>query len=58
MVKGEDGEMVECEIISTRDHESIFHRNAPILPLPMAVICCILNFLPGQNWIFLQMLNI
>merc|ERR1719315_617927 len=39
--------MVECEIISTKDHESFFVKNAPVLPLPFAIICCILNFVPG-----------
>jgi len=47
MVKGPDGEMVECEIVSTRDHESMFNKHAPILPLPLAIICCILNIVPG-----------
>ena len=47
-VKGDDGEMVECEVVSTKDHESIFTKNAPILPLPLAIICGILNFVPGE----------
>eukprot|EP00093_Oithona_nana_P002342 02342.XXX_52843_51402_1 [CDS] Oithona nana genome sequencing. len=46
-VRGEDGEMVECEVLSTKDRESIFAKNAPILPLPIAIICGILNFVPG-----------
>ena len=49
LVKGEDGKMVECEIISTRDHESVFNKNAPILPLVFSVLCCILNIVPGKN---------
>ena len=48
MIKGEDGQMVECEIISTRDHESIFDKNAPVLPIFLAIICCILNLIPGK----------
>ena len=48
LVKGEDGKMVECEIISTRDHESVFNKNAPILPLVFSVLCCILNIVPGK----------
>ena len=47
MVKGDDGEMVECEIVSTRDHESVCSKHAPVLPLPVAIICCILNIVPG-----------
>ena len=49
LVKGEDGKMVECEIISTRDHESVFNKNAPILPLVFSVLCCILNIVPGKK---------
>ena len=48
-VKGEDGQMVECEVVATKDHESVFTKNAPILPLPIAVICGILNFVPGKT---------
>jgi len=47
MVKGPDGKMIECEIVATREHESIFMKNAPTLPLPLAIICCILNIIPG-----------
>ena len=48
MVKGEDGQMVECEIVSTRDHESVFDKNAPVLPVFLSVICAILNIVPGM----------
>ena len=52
MVRGDNGEMVECEIIETRDHENLFAKNAPVLPLPLAIFCCILNFVPGLGtWI-------
>ena len=53
-VKGEDGQMVECEVVATKDHESVFTKNAPILPLPFAVLCGILNFVPGKK---LNLLN-
>ena len=53
MVKGEDGQMVECEIISTKDKESVFDKNAPVLPLFLAIICCILNIVPGKKIFFL-----
>ena len=49
MVKGPDGKMIECEIVATREHESIFMKNAPTLPLPLAIICCILNIIPGKH---------
>ena len=52
MVKGEDGQMVECEIISTKDKESVFDKNAPVLPLFLAIICCILNIVPGKKKLF------
>ena len=51
-VKGEDGQMVECEVLSTKDRESIFAKNAPVLPLPFAIICGILNFVPGKHFNF------
>ena len=47
MIKGPDGQMVECEIVSTRDKESTFSQNAPVLPLPLAIFCCVFNFVPG-----------
>ena len=49
MVKGPDGKMIECEIVATREHESIFMKNAPTLPLPLAIICCFLNIIPGKH---------
>ena len=48
LVKNAEGEMVECEVVGTRDHESIFAKNLPILPLPFAIICCTLNLIPGK----------
>ena len=48
MVKGPDGQMVECEIVATRDHESVFMKNAPVLPLPFAILACFLNIIPGK----------
>ena len=48
LVQGPDGEMVECEIVSSKDHESLFVKNAPVLPLPFAIICCVLNIVPGN----------
>ena len=53
MVKGEDGQMVECEIVSTRDHESVFDKNAPVLPVFLSVICAILNIVPGRYYMHL-----
>ena len=51
MVKGEDGQMVECEIVSTRDHESVFDKNAPVLPVFLSVICALLNIVPGRYYL-------
>eukprot|EP00095_Tigriopus_kingsejongensis_P000686 maker-scaffold58_size443543-snap-gene-0.7 protein:Tk00686 transcript:maker-scaffold58_size443543-snap-gene-0.7-mRNA-1 annotation:"protein spec3" len=47
MLKGEDGQMHKVEIISTREHVSIFTQNCPVLPMVLAVICAILNLIPG-----------
>lgn len=58
MVKGEDGQMVECEIVSTRDHESVFDKNAPVLPVFLSVICAILNIVPGLGTWFSALMSL
>jgi len=47
MVKGTDGEMVECEIISSREKESIFQKSAPIMHPALAAFLGFLNLVPG-----------
>ena len=48
MIRGEDGEMREVEIVATRDKLSAYQEACPILPLPMAVVCGVLNIIPGE----------
>ncbi|XP_059097674.1 uncharacterized protein LOC131891981 isoform X2 [Tigriopus californicus] len=47
MLKGEDGHMHQVEIISTREHESIFSQNCPVLPMAVSIFCGLLNLIPG-----------
>jgi len=49
--------MVECEVVATKDHESVLNKNAPILPVPIAVICGILNFAPGLGTLIAAFLS-
>ena len=46
-VKGDDGEMVECEIISTVEKESSFQKSVPILDTKLAALFACLNLFPG-----------
>jgi hypothetical protein len=55
MLRGDDGELREYEIVSTRERESVFQRACPVVPVPLAIICCLLNIVPGlysEFWIF------
>ena len=47
MFRGDDGELREYEVVSTRERESVFQRVCPVLPVPVAVICCLINIVPG-----------
>jgi len=47
MVKGEDGEMIEVEIISTHEKQSIFQKSAPIMHPVIAFFFGFLNLAPG-----------
>ena len=47
MLRGDDGELREYEVVSTRERESVFQRACPVLPVALAVICCLLNIVPG-----------
>ena len=48
MYRGDDGEMREYQIVETQEHESIFQKACPILPVGIAIICAILNLCPGE----------
>jgi len=47
LVKGEDGEMIECEIISAVEVESEFQKSVPILNTKVAALLAFLNLVPG-----------
>ena len=49
LYRGEDGEMREYEIVETHEHESVFQKACPVLPIGIAIICAILNLCPGKN---------
>ena len=48
LYRGDDGEMREYQIIETHEHESVFQKACPVLPVPLALICAILNLFPGM----------
>merc|ERR550519_1053605 len=47
MVKGDDGEMMEVEIISTHEKQSMFQKSAPIMHPIIAFFFGFLNLVPG-----------
>ena len=49
LIKAEDGEMIECEVISTVEKESSFQKSAPIINPRLAGIFGFLNLIPGKN---------
>ena len=53
LYRGDDGEMREYQIIETHEHESVFQKACPVLPVGIAIICAILNLFPGEFPLFL-----
>ena len=49
MYRGDDGEMREYQIIETHEHESVFQKACPVLPIGVALLCAILNLVPGKK---------
>ena len=49
MYRGDDGEMREYQIIETHEHESVFQKACPVLPIGIALLCAILNLVPGKK---------
>ena len=47
MLRGADGELREYEIIATKERESGFEQSCPVLPVPLAIVACLLNIVPG-----------
>jgi hypothetical protein len=48
LVADQDGNMVECEILSSHTKESIFQKSIPILPPAAAALFGFLNLVPGK----------
>ena len=49
--RGEDGEIREMEIVSAHERESVFQKTCPVLPVTFALVCAVLNLLPGDKGI-------
>ena len=49
MYRGDDGEMREYQIIETHEHESVFQKECPVLPIGVALLCAVLNLVPGKK---------
>eukprot|EP00092_Neocalanus_flemingeri_P059554 GFUD01071211.1.p1 GENE.GFUD01071211.1~~GFUD01071211.1.p1 ORF type:complete len:107 (-),score=13.03 GFUD01071211.1:175-495(-) len=45
--EAEDGEMIECEVVSTVERESSFQKSAPIINPRLAGFFGFLNLIPG-----------
>ena len=58
MIRGDDGEMREMEIVATRDKLSAYQIACPILPIPMAIICGVLNIIPGEELLSLLQMSL
>ena len=41
------GEVQELEIVETKDMHGAFRKAVPIMPVPLAIICLLLNLVPG-----------
>ena len=55
LYRGDDGEMREYEIVETHEHESVFQKACPVLPIAIALICAILNLCPGKHKILFRL---
>merc|ERR1711915_1019188 len=47
LIKGDDGEMIECEVLSTTEKESSFQKAVPVMNPSLASLFCFLNLIPG-----------
>ena len=46
--RGEDGEVREMEIVSAKEKLSVFQKTCPVLPTKVALLCAVLNLIPGK----------
>lgn len=58
MHRGSDGEVRQHEVLEVRDRESTFDKACPVLPLPLAVFCFVLNIVPGAGTLAAAFLNL
>ena len=58
LYRGSDGEVRQVEVLEVRDRESTFQKACPVLPLPLAVLCFVLNLIPGAGTLAAAFLNL
>merc|ERR1719499_1564890 len=56
--RGSDGAVRAVEVVGVRERESVFERACPVLPLPLAVFCLVLNLVPGTGTLAAALLNL
>ena len=49
LVKGDDGILIEMEVLSTTEKESSFQKSAPIMNPALASLFGFLNLVPGND---------
>nr|XP_053652164.1 protein stum homolog [Cherax quadricarinatus] len=47
LIETEDGEVQEFEIVESKEKLGTLRKAVPTLPVPLAVLCLILNLIPG-----------
>ena len=52
LIKDEDGNYVECQVLGYKMKESVFQKSAPILSINSARFLFFLNFIPGNKGLF------
>ena len=46
----------ELEIMESKDHHGTFRKAVPVLPMPLAIVCLILSFMPGLGTCVIMMI--
>ena len=41
------GQVEELEIVETKERHGLLRRALPVLSVPLAAVCCVLNIFPG-----------
>ncbi|CAL4101651.1 unnamed protein product, partial [Meganyctiphanes norvegica] len=48
-IETKNGDVEELEIVEAKDRHNLFRKALPILPVPLALLCLLLNLLPGAG---------